>query len=290
MKTKHLLLTAFVALCSYYAQADCRVDTNYSYNFIPGTSVKEKTGRTINTYDVNNNKTQEFYQTWDGGSNSWKNASKRDYTYDTQNNPTQQLYQVWDGGSNSWKSSSKRDYTYDAKNNQTQYLYQTWDGGSNAWENYSKSDYTYDAANNKTQELSQYWDGVSNSWKNNYKYDWTYDANGCKLSEDYYSSWNASGSYYDDHSRNEYFNTYLGNTGIATLNTSGISVYPNPVTSNKFTIHAIQSSKYSLYDIQGRSIQQGNLEIGENIINTPNLQAGIYFVNINGKSFKLTAE
>lgn len=114
MQTKHLLLTALVALLGYNtnaqtAQADCRVDSIYSYKFITGTSVKEKTDRTINSYDANNNQTQKLYQTWDGGTNTWKNSDLYNYTYDVSKNKTQQLRKTWDDGTNSWKNFSKRD-------------------------------------------------------------------------------------------------------------------------------------------------------------------------------------
>ena len=177
MKTKHLLLTAFVVLFSYYAQAGCRVDTIYSYKFATGSSVKEKTGKTINLYDANNNQTQQLYQTWDEGSNSWMNINKYDWAYDAHNNKTQELYQTWDGGSNSWGNIYKYDWTYDANNNKTQQIYQEWEEGTNSWKNSSKYDWTYNANNNLTQRIYQTWDGGTNSWKNYVKYDYTYNAN-----------------------------------------------------------------------------------------------------------------
>ncbi|MCK9480814.1 MAG: T9SS type A sorting domain-containing protein [Bacteroidia bacterium] len=224
MKLINLLLALLVAQAVF---ATCRVDTLNTYTFITGTSVKEKAGRQI--------------------------------------------------------------YSYDANNNRTQYVYQKWNSGSSAWVNSSKYDYTYDANNNQTQELRQTWNSGSSNWVNNSKNTYEYNTNGDRIAEDGYSSWVDASSYYADHVRNEYICTQI-NTGIGDMAELAFKLYPNPVTNNRFTIQATQSGTYFLNDMQGRTIQQGTIVIGENNINIPSLQAGIYVVKINNKIFKLVVE
>lgn len=193
MKLINLLLALLVAQAVF---ATCRVDTLNTYTFITGTSVKEKAGRQI--------------------------------------------------------------YSYDANNNRTQYVYQKWNSGSSAWVNNSKNTYEY-------------------------------NTNGDRIAEAGYSSWVDASSYYANHARNEYICTQI-NTGIGDMAELAFKLYPNPVTNNRFTIQATQSGTYFLNDMQGRTIQQGTIVIGENNINIPSLQAGIYVVKINNKIFKLVVE
>ena len=218
------------------------------------------------------------------------NSDKYDYTYDANNNLTQMFNQQWDEDNNSWINSYKEDYTYDVNNNKTQELSQSWFVNSNSWKNYEKYDYTYDAANNQIQYLYQIWDGVGNSWKNYQKYDYAYDANGCLLSQDFYTGWNASGSYYESHMRTEYINTYSPNTGIAALNTSGLFVYPNPV-DNQLTIQAeneLSNATASILDFFGRVITEEKLNPQQTILNTSTLNSGVYFLQINAAGKRIT--
>ncbi len=39
--------------------------------------------------------------------------------------------------------------------------------------------------------------------------------------------------------------------------------------------------------MQGRTKQQGFLQVGENLISIPQLQSGLYLVNVGGKTYKL---
>lgn len=58
------------------------------------------------------------------------------------------------------------------------------------------------------------------------------------------------------------------------------SIYPNP-SSDKFFIASSNSKYYSIYNLQGQLMQNGSLNFGVNEINTSNLHAGIYIVEID---------
>ena len=58
------------------------------------------------------------------------------------------------------------------------------------------------------------------------------------------------------------------------------SMYPNPVKDN-LNIHVNQNTSYIIYDMNGKAIQKGFLNIGVNTINLSHWNEGIYFVKMN---------
>ncbi|MES2763561.1 MAG: glycosyl hydrolase family 18 protein [Bacteroidota bacterium] len=91
---------------------------------------------------------------------------------------------------------------------------------------------------------------------------------------------------------------YLMSTGINQNNVlNELSIYPNP-TNEKATISLLSSSEekisYSLFDVQGKLIEQKNLEIHSGIntleINVEQLQLskGIYFIRLFSKGKEIT--
>jgi uncharacterized delta-60 repeat protein len=66
------------------------------------------------------------------------------------------------------------------------------------------------------------------------------------------------------------------------MNLNEWSVYPNP-TSSVFTIKVAENSLYNLFNSQGKLLNQGSLNAGENLLKLPeNYPDGIYFIHIEG--------
>jgi Leucine-rich repeat (LRR) protein len=68
-----------------------------------------------------------------------------------------------------------------------------------------------------------------------------------------------------------------------------ISVYPNPVV-NYMNITAPTESNYNLVNINGQTIQQGNLTSGQNSIDVSALPTGIYLINIYNDNATITKQ
>ncbi len=65
------------------------------------------------------------------------------------------------------------------------------------------------------------------------------------------------------------------------------SIYPNPISAS-LTINAAnlsETTQVDLLDITGRSLQSGNLNNGQALLNTASLPAGIYFVRLSSANF-----
>ncbi len=168
------------------------------------TSTWQPYRKTLNIiYDVNNNKTNETFQSWNGS--IWENDFQYSYTYDVNYNRTNLLNQNWNGSI--WVNDLQYVYTYDVNNNSTSLLTQDWNGS--IWGNYTQSIYTYDGNNNVTNKLLQNWNG--SAWRNDQQTNYTYDVND-NMTSNIYQQWD--GTAWINSSRETY--TYDSNNNILT--------------------------------------------------------------------------
>ncbi|WP_452227020.1 DUF7619 domain-containing protein [Lacinutrix cladophorae] len=82
--------------------------------------------------------------------------------------------------------------------------------------------------------------------------------------------------------------TYVNNqTECATLSNTafeqvGFNVFPNPV-NDMLTVSVLTEASYSLITVNGQVIKNGQLQKGENTLNTSNLSNGLYFLQVRTK-------
>lgn len=62
-------------------------------------------------------------------------------------------------------------------------------------------------------------------------------------------------------------------------NLADYSVYPNPV-KDQFTVSLQNNSTYILLSVNGKVLQKGNFNIGDNSLNISNLPSGMYFLQV----------
>lgn len=72
----------------------------------------ETDSRTTNTYDGSGYILQSLYQTYNGGTSTWKNEIKEDYTNNPDGTPSEIITQEWSGTPGSWVNSNKITFTY----------------------------------------------------------------------------------------------------------------------------------------------------------------------------------
>jgi hypothetical protein len=71
--------------------------------------------------------------------------------------------------------------------------------------------------------------------------------------------------------------------GLTTLEKPLIEFYPNPATSS-VTVHADEKTSYQLISIDGTTIAAGEFSVGNNVLNTEHLPAGVYFFDCVGSN------
>lgn len=72
-----------------------------------------------------------------------------------------------------------------------------------------------------------------------------------------------------------------------TISKPVFNIYPNPITEQTCHINASQASVYSLMDLNGKTLQTGIIQRGENRIELPVLTPGIYLLRADSQTFKI---
>lgn len=75
-------------------------------------------------------------------------------------------------------------------------------------------------------------------------------------------------------------------TGIESIDTKAIQIYPNPVTDYVLIKGITQPALVSVYSIQGTALLQREVQ-PEEAIYVGNLSSGIYLIKVDGKTFKV---
>lgn len=85
---------------------------------------------------------------------------------------------------------------------------------------------------------------------------------------------------------------YQTNLSTTTPTLLNVSVFPNPVVNNQFNINLGTSTntKYTLTNLLGQSIQQGDLPSNQNTIAIPSVTKGIYILSVNQESRSYTTK
>ena len=135
------------------------------------------------TYDLNNNITEEIFQTWNNNTTSWDNMYKWISTYDVNGYLTERVFQGWDSNTSTWNSSGKRTFTINASGIIIEDLKQTWDNINSIWVNSEKwinilwYEWTGDPDDSEYASYTVLW-WTNGIWANYYRVNFTYDAYG----------------------------------------------------------------------------------------------------------------
>jgi len=130
--------------------------------------------RTMNTFDDNNNQTDELMHVWNGA--VWVNSSRNHYTYDEYGNFHTGLYEYWEDPE--WLPEGRETMTWDEYGNDLTYL---WEEYYDDWTNSYWYECEVDENGNQTSVLEKEWNGQE--WGNSYLTSRTFNANNDLLDE-----------------------------------------------------------------------------------------------------------
>lgn len=84
--------------------------------------------------------------------------------------------------------------------------------------------------------------------------------------------------------------TFIGcevyNVSLEEINTSNWTVYPNPNNGNEFWIDTNEKSSLHIYNVLGEMIYSSEVLKGDNKINIPGLDTGVYYLKLDAGSVK----
>ncbi len=149
----------------------------------------------------------------------------------------------------------------------------------------SRSTELYNSNKDLIEETEESYDNAAGVWNYSYgnKYQITYDANNNK-SVHISQNLNFNTKLFVNAERKEYSDYVQVNTGIANTKKDELIIYPNPVISNELNIkhknQSNQTASVSIFDINGKQLQQINLILNGNnsSVQLDNIERGIYLV------------
>jgi hypothetical protein len=237
----------------------------------------ENTGRGIYTYDTNGYLTNTLNQNW---SSSWNNSVQTIYNNNIDGTINYTIQQIWDN--NTWKNTTKTFYTYTPSGKLAGYNYQNYSIDS-VWITYGRVLFTYDMSDFLINYI--YENYISTSWQPASQVNFTNYSNGIK-DYDISQQWTDSG--WVNNYKNTYYYDSLGTPNYNYQSTA--IIYPNPSSeqiSIKTNLKTNENTNYTIVDLNGKFILNGNLRMPETIVDISGLNTGVYFIQIdNQQTFK----
>lgn len=297
------------------------LDSIYIYkDYNSTTSALENSQRALSYLTIGaTNKTYRIVSySWNAASSSWNNEAE--FVWIFQNHPTLDITldstNLWNSTTSTWEPYIKKVNTYNplgfltsylayrydailgwdytsrgtylyAGNNLAEVVYQNFDGSN--WINSERELYLYNAANKEVEATDYDWNTTTSIWDPSSRTRKIYNASNELIEVSNETGWNDALSRYNFNYIYEYKCTFY-NVGILELNDSKFSIYPNPLSSNQFTIDLPKESEVQIIDLQGKVVFKNHLEAGENKIEVPALQNGIYFVRVGNSVQKLVKQ
>ncbi len=211
-------------------------------------------------YDINENLLSQTNESW--FNNAWLNTEKWSYTYNINNLKITNFYETWQSG---WVNRERDTLYYDINNNLEYILKWRPSLDTSIWVPKFKNIYTYDITGNMLSDYSLiYQDPI---WNYQYRFIYTFDTNNTSTTGQYeiwqITNWQPSLSSLNFYSNNSiiiyfpYIHRYVTSWNVITnqsiLNTKNNAwlISPNPVY-DVLTIYAPSGFYVEIFDIYGK--------------------------------------
>lgn len=250
------------------------------------TGAWENLSKVTNLTDVSGRIVNKTYQGWDVTTTTWLNTIQYLYTYNTSGKTTEIKVQLWDISTASWADKTKQFNTY----NSAAFLAKdsTVDMSVlGTWVNREQKSYVYNAANKLLERKTEEWNSAASAWLNYEKRTNEYDASNYLIAYDQYRTWNNTSASYDNHTRSENKCTDIPTSVVETSVENDARIYPNPITNNTVFIDSKTEQTFSIVNLNGQSLQSGNLKKGRNNIDVNGFSSGLYFIKIGNEVRKI---
>lgn len=151
-----------------------------------------------------------------------------------------------------WTPNRRWTHTYNANGDRLSQLYEVRLSGD-TMRNYNRVAWTYNTNSQVLTNVYENWDVTSSAWLTIYTTANEYNNDGFRTAYEYKNGWNATGNYFNNHTRNEYMCT-LVSVGILDLVDVEVNIYPNP-TNNLLNIQTdAVIEAVTIYNLQGQAV------------------------------------
>jgi len=244
------------------------VETEVFLNWNDSTSQWENMQKNEYAYASGNDTLLVTY-TWN---NQWNNYGKYENSYNLNNNITEQYYSKWDTLQNIWVAINKREYTYSGTGKLTNLTNYFYIDSLMQWKISSKYEHLYDLFDNLEDIINSYWNDSLNQFDLYWK--WTKTYNNLYNYNDLVLPWantleynhmlitDTSYCYCDSmwkHSevKNMYYSEIDVNSNDELTLIDNLQVFPNP-SSDKFTIQGEKMEKITIFNTMGQVVKTIN--------------------------------
>lgn len=238
------------------------------------------------TYDTNGNNTSYVRKVWVNHLSAFRNELRSDYGYDGSNKLISYAPADWDTATNGWKNTYRYSYSYNAQGLLENELTEKYNTNSGEWDFGSYVTHTYDVNNRPTVILSQ--KRENNLWENLSRITYTRNANGYRTRY-LWEFWNTNTLAWVNSSAMDYWYATKTSTGIEEQQQDALYVFPNPSANNVVFVNADKILAYEVYDLTGRTVTQGTLQLGTNSI-IVNEAKGIYLLKAGNAVMRIVKE
>ncbi|MFT3752268.1 MAG: T9SS type A sorting domain-containing protein [Paludibacter sp.] len=270
-------------IVSVYTNGKKMSDTNYAW--ISATSSWKLNSKTDYSYDANGFLTGEITQKANISTSLLENDVKYVFMNDAAGRDTLSTEYKWASNTSTWNLFGKTVMTYASSGAPTTVTSYQWNSATSLWVGLFRSVYAFAANSSLTSVISYTWDTNSSAWVGSNKSEFLYNANGYMSVNTFYE-WSANAW-----AKQTVINYYYSPSKFTTLNeiedSSGMKIYPNPVTDFLKISNLTKPASASIASIDGRTIIY-NSQLTEAVIDVTGLKTGIYFLFINTGDGKYT--
>lgn len=242
-----------------------------------------QSSRDIYTYNTSNKET--YWSTEDYYSNNWHNRYKYEIVYAPENERYVKTYFTWNVSLNSWEYNYRQSYNYRALDSTKIYIIENWNATTKAWDSTEKNEIIVNAKGWDLKTFSFEYNQTYKTWLQKTRFTYQYNSQGYRTYRLYETFDNFSKVWKYFTQMNYYYDAFLNAKPINRNAT--FKVYPNPVANQQLYINCIQGGEYRITDLQGKTLQGGQLSSGENTVALNLLPSGLYLFTLNNQTVKI---
>jgi len=119
--------------------------------------------KTLNSYNVQSEISEQVFQIWDFTNGTWQNKNKTTFVYDGAGNVITQIwYNSYNYATMEWEISRKAEQTFDSEGNQTMYANYEWDVAKSEWKRTSLNEHLTNETGEVIREANIQWNAQLN--------------------------------------------------------------------------------------------------------------------------------
>jgi Secretion system C-terminal sorting domain len=203
----------------------------------------------------------------------------------------EEIMQYWSPSNSTWSNSLKLIFSFTPFGRIETLITQEWDFNAKLWVNYYKYFYDYDNLNRPTRYTLMSWNKLNQAYTDSLsKRVFHYNSNGYTSRQLTYFV-NSNTLVLDLKSDNKYWYKPSATLSVVTNHSKAdVVLYPNPCANKLLKVNVSKNCSYQLRDMNGKMLNVGFLQMGENALDLRNYISGLYILTAENESHRIILE